>query len=168
MSRETSYLIMTIGLPYSGKSVWAKGHSKEWPIVSPDQIRYALHGHRFLHEAEPFVWATAKIMVRALFLAGHKTIVLDACNVTAARRDDWIDNLWYRKYVVMDISAEACINRALKADDEYIVPVIKGMAEKLEYDGVLYGGMDSTEMIIYVENPAEGKQVYHEGRAAEH
>ena len=80
-------LIAMVGLPRSGKSTWAKkaGH----PIVSPDAIRLALHGQRFISEAEPFVWAIAKAMVRALFLAGHSAVILDATNNTRKRRDEW-------------------------------------------------------------------------------
>lgn len=78
-------LLMTVGLPRSGKSTWAR---KQFgvPIVNPDSIRLAMHGHQFIKSAEPFVWATASTMVEALFLAGHPTVILDATNVTRATR----------------------------------------------------------------------------------
>jgi len=37
-------LILTVGLPRSGKSTWAA--KKGFPIVSPDAIRLAMHGMR--------------------------------------------------------------------------------------------------------------------------
>ena len=84
---ETKTLILTVGLPRSGKSTWARqqGH----PIVNPDSIRLALHGRPFIAEAESFVWAIAKTMVRALFSAGHNTVIVDATNTTRKRRDEW-------------------------------------------------------------------------------
>ncbi len=165
--KEKDILIMTVGLPYSGKSTWRRSQPDSWPVVSPDKIRYAIHGHRYVREAEPFVWATAKIMVRALFLAGHKTIVLDACNVSAGRRDDWKDPLWQRKYIVMDVATDACISRATVNKDFYIVPIIERMAGYLEYDGVLYGNDGNDPMAEHIESPPGDKQLYHQGRGPE-
>jgi predicted kinase len=48
-------LILTVGLPRSGKSSWSR--QQTFPVVNPDSIRLALHGLRFAPEAEPFVWA---------------------------------------------------------------------------------------------------------------
>jgi predicted kinase len=80
-------LLCMVGLPYSGKSTSAATVGA--PIVCPDAIRAALHGHKFIPEAEPMVWAVAKTMVRALFMAGHEVVVLDATNTTRARRSEW-------------------------------------------------------------------------------
>ena len=78
MHEET--LILTVGLPRSGKSIWAK--KQGIPIVNPDSIRLALHGKAFILEAEDFVWTIAYTMARALFLAGHETVIIDATNIT--------------------------------------------------------------------------------------
>jgi predicted kinase len=166
--KKQNYLIMTVGLPYSGKSSWARSmiQSERWPIVCPDQIRLAIHAQRFVPEAEPFVWATTKVMVRSLFLAGHNNVILDATSVTAGRRDDWKDPLWLRKYIVMDVSAEACIARAKVNHDDSIIPIIERMAEAMEYDGILYGQMDHP-MAKHIENPAGDNQIYHQGRGPE-
>lgn len=165
-------LIMTVGLPYSGKSTWAK--STGYPMVCPDDIRIALHGQRYLQEAEPMVWAIAKIMVRALFSAGHSRVILDATNTTAGRRDDWKHPQWIRRYVCCDISKMACIARAEQNDDHYILPIIDSMADQLEYDGILYGmhSIDSEDpqMVDHIKRPAgtkEDLQIFHEGSAAD-
>lgn len=119
-------LICTVGLPRSGKTTWAQQQMA--PIVSPDQIRYALHGQRYQALAEPMVWAIARIMVRALFLAGHESVILDATSITRKRRDDWRDPEWEVLFHELGTSAEECVRRAKALNDDYILPVIERMA----------------------------------------
>lgn len=125
-------LVATVGFPRSGKSTWAK--SQAWPIVCPDAVRLAIHDERFIGRAEPFVWATVKAMIRALFLAGHRIVILDACNTTRKRRDDWISTSreWDTFFKVIDTSGEVCGMRARQEKDEDILPVIERMAEQYE------------------------------------
>lgn len=165
-----SELILMVGLPYSGKSTIAQ--SFKHPIVCPDQIRFALHNQRYEPLAEPMVWAMAKIFVRSLFLAGHKYVILDACNTTSERRDAWTDVAWTRSYVVCDISKVACMLRAQEHNDNEIMPIIDRMSTYLEFDGILYGdnSIDSENpwMIDHIQYP-DGKlkhQIYHKGKAA--
>lgn len=121
-------LICTVGLPRSGKTTWAR--SQAWPIVNPDSIRLAIHGQRFIGDAEPFVWATAKAMVRSLFLAGHQTVILDATNTTKKRRAEWFDERWQTFFKVIDTPYPECMERA--KDDDEILPVIERMAAQWE------------------------------------
>lgn len=130
-----STLILTVGLPQSGKSTWAKAQGH--PIVNPDSIRLGLHGKPFIGEAEPFVWAIAKVMVRALFLAGHETVIVDATNTTRKRRDDWKSKDWAREFEIVLESPEVCKQRAgLSAVDtthlEGLIGAIDRMAEQYE------------------------------------
>jgi predicted kinase len=127
---ETMTLMVTVGLPYSGKSTWAR--RKGFPIVSPDAIRLALHGHRFIPEAEPMVHVHAQLMVQSLFLAGHRTVILDATHTTRKRRDEWASTKWVRHFVVVPTSKEVCLARA-EAHHDYVIPsVIERMAGQLE------------------------------------
>lgn len=123
-------LILMVSLPRSGKSTAARlmGH----PIVNPDSIRLALHGSRFLPAAEPMVWTIAKYMVKALFLAGHTTVVLDSTNTTQKRRNEWLSDDWDLSLVHINTSEEECTRRAVKELDYAIIPIIKYMAEKFE------------------------------------
>lgn len=109
-------LIMTVGLPRSGKSTWAK--KQNLPIVNPDAIRLALHSKAYECEAERMVWTIAHYMVKALFLAGHKRVILDATNTTRARREEWKapHEMWNREYKLFRASRSTCISRAIKAD----------------------------------------------------
>lgn len=130
MSLSKPVLVLTMGLPRSGKSTWARQQGV--PIVNADAIRLALHGQAFIGLAEPFVWAIAKVMVRALFIAGHDRIILDATNVTKSRRNEWKSSSWTREYQVFNTSKEECLQRALDTDQDYLVPIIEKMATDWE------------------------------------
>lgn len=128
-------LVITIGLPQSGKSTWAK--EQGLPIVSPDSIRLALHGKPYIGLSEPFVWAVAKVMVRALFLSGNEEVILDATNMTRKRRNEWQSKIWKRRYqffptrefVTAHETIENCKQRAATTcvDDEHLEGLIKAI-----------------------------------------
>jgi predicted kinase len=128
-------LILTVGLPQSGKTTWTRSQGD--PIVNPDSIRLALHGKPFIGLAEPFVWAIAHVMVRALFLAGHETVILDATNTTKKRRDEWKSESWTRSFVQIDAPPAVCKQRAAKTavDQDHadgLIAAIDRMQEKFE------------------------------------
>ena len=86
----TTEIAIMCGLPRSGKTTYAKELQKQgWTRVCPDEIRLALHGEAFIGRAEPFVWAIAETMARALLLGGHR-VVIDAVNSTVERRRQWV------------------------------------------------------------------------------
>ena len=129
-------LILTVGLPRSGKSTWARkqGH----PIVNPDAIRLALHGQRFVREAEPMVWAIAKYMVRALFGAGHQTVILDATNTNKIVRGSWLSPDWQTVVHIVPTGADVCKQRALDCGQDDLLPVIDRMfADLVDPDNVV-------------------------------
>ena len=132
VDRASWTLHLMVGLPYSGKTTLAR--QMGFPIVSPDAIRVALHGQRYVGAAEPFVWAIAYAMAEALFLAGHKDVVIDATNCTEPRRSEW-----KRRYpnVLMTLvlaDPETCRQRAKAAGDIEILPVIDRMAAEWDVD----------------------------------
>lgn len=128
-------LIVTVGLPRSGKSTWVEELRRRngWPVVSTDAIRLVIHGHRYLASAEPHVWAAAKTMVPALFLAGHELVVLDACNTTAAQRAQWRTQPWHLTaweclYKVFPPEPALCKQRAIADGMGDLLDVIGRMA----------------------------------------
>ena len=124
---EKPTLTLMVGLPYSGKTTQAL--KLGIPIVSPDAVRLALHGQRFLQEAEFLVWPMCLLMVKALFAAGHTHIVIDATYNTVKRRQFWADaGDWAVQYRIVDTPEKLCIQRAQQADDLDIVPIICRMA----------------------------------------
>ncbi len=106
-------LICPVGLPRSGKSTWAR--TLNVPIVCPDAIRLSLTGKRWFAPIEHQVWATTRTMVRALFFARHKVVILDATNWTEKVRDHFRpspDCDWTREFIWFDADAELCKKRA--------------------------------------------------------
>lgn len=122
---EKPILIATVGLPRSGKSTWSR--STPYPIVNPDSIRLAMHGQRYAKQAEPLVWATARIMVQSLFFAGHRIVILDATNVERKRRDEWQNAEWDVYFKLVNTPRDVCIQRAIDLNDPDIIPVIYRM-----------------------------------------
>jgi hypothetical protein len=102
------------------------------PIVNPDSIRLALHGQRFVGEAEPMVWTIARYMVIALFGAGHDDVIIDATNTTVKRREEWVDPRWIRVFCPMAADKNECLARAARLNDMEIVPIVEKMAAQFE------------------------------------
>ena len=123
-------LIMMMGLPRSGKSTWAKAQG--FPIVSPDAIRLALTGQRWWSPIEHQVHATARTMVRALFLAGNDTVILDDArtSLTKESREKWraSDDVPWKRYVqIIDERKGLCTSRAITAGQLDVIDVIEEM-----------------------------------------
>jgi predicted kinase len=125
-------LMLTVGLPRSGKSLWAV--KSGCPVVNPDSVRLALHGQAFVPEAEPMVWTVSLYMVRALFKAGHREVIVDATNTTRKRRDFWKSNEWVRRYAAFKADKAECIRRCKCGitTREDLIPIIERMAESYE------------------------------------
>jgi len=124
-------LIVTVGLPRSGKSTWAK--KQNLPIVSRDAIRLALHGERFIPVAEDMVRILAHYMTKSLFLAGCTTVILDECNITQKLRDKWTTSEWETEFKIFYTSENICIKRAELENDTIIIPIIKNMAKTADF-----------------------------------
>lgn len=79
-------------------------------------------------EAEPFVWAIAKVMVKSLFLTGHPVVILDATNTTSKQRAECISRDWKLYFRIIDTPVDVCL---MQGDSE-INPVINRMAAAYE------------------------------------
>ena len=134
-NRPLPLLICMMGLPRSGKSTVSKimATALSAPIVNRDSIRLALHGQRYQQLAEPMIKATAIIMVRALFLSGNETIILDETALKSSSRKFWKnDKEGDQRFFHIATPIETCLDRARSMRDEVIQPIIKKMAEYAE------------------------------------
>jgi len=127
-------LILTIGLPRSGKSMWCTSmiNKKGFVVVNPDSIRLALHGERFNPSREQEVWKIVDVMIRSLFLAVHEYVILDATNVSRKRRRKYTSPEWDTKYKVCYTGRQECIERAKADNKEDLVPVIIQMSKNYQ------------------------------------
>lgn len=147
-------LIMMVGLPRSGKSTWALAQG--YPVVCPDAIRLAKTGQRWWGPIEHEVWATARTMIRALFLAGHKIVILDATALRRKQRDEFNcsqDVLWERHMQIIDTDVEICVDRAEKTYPE-LVDIIHWFHENRELimpeeDIALWGMIKNGEPLFW-------------------
>lgn len=160
----TFKVIGMMGLPRSGKTTVARRLSRILgvPIVNRDSIRLALHGQRYQKLAEPMVKAIALVMVRALFEAGHCTVIVDETNIRRSTRDFWRDEAWVTEILSVFASPEVCLRRAKAADDEAIQSVIVRMAdgfEMLEPDEKRYDVRAIREVEKLVEDSISGVDV---------
>lgn len=129
-----SLLISMVGLPRSGKSTIVADLAKVWsaPIVRRDDIRLALHGNRYIGLAEPFVKAISLVMIRSLFLSGHKTVICDETNYSRSARDYIKSDEWNTIFHVVPTPASVCMERAIKTNQADLIPVIEEMAARYE------------------------------------
>lgn len=119
-------LILTVGLPRSGKSTWAL--KQECPVVAGDAIREAIFGKLWWPPGEHQVMMTSRTMVRSLFFAGHNKVIFDSINVTQLSRRFWLpteDCPWLLEYTVISTPFKTCIQRAIESKQEYLLPVIE-------------------------------------------
>ena len=123
-------LVLTVGLPRSGKSTWA--HQQNCPVVNRDAIRLALYHQPYIQQAEDMVSAIEMYMVRALFIAGHKKVILDATHLKEKYRKRWEDSHWIIIFEYFHALKETCIYRAIKDDRKDLIPVIERMAADAE------------------------------------
>lgn len=121
-------LILTVGFPRSGKTTWAL--QQRHPVVNRDAIRKALHDHDYIQSAEDMVSAIEIYMVKALFLAGHTTVIVDSTHLRSKYIDRWSYGNWDLQTRVFHTSAETCIERAKADERPELIPIILKMAER--------------------------------------
>lgn len=142
---DTRRLICTVGLPRSGKSTWSR--SVGYPMVNPDSIRLALYGQAFIKEAEAMVWTMATYMVKSLFIAGHKIVILDATNLSPGMRLKWINPQWETYWKVFDTDMATCIQRAIDGNRQDLISVIE--AFNSNYIPISESELDLTHSLFY-------------------
>jgi tRNA uridine 5-carbamoylmethylation protein Kti12 len=122
-------LIAMMGLPRSGKSTIARSLSKALgaPIVSRDALRLAVHGQRYEGAAEPLIRALDIYMVRALFGAGHETVIVDETNYSPEARAHLEDPNWEIQWYPVLTHPDLCKERAKATNQPDLLPVIDEM-----------------------------------------
>jgi len=128
-------LFFTLGLPRGGKTTLRNYFKNKCVIVSADDLRYIIYGERYNQNRENEVWEHRKYLLNYLMSQG-KDIFIDETNTTKKRRESLIMMAKEYNYIItcfyINTSESVCIKRAEVENDQYIIPIIKRMAEQLE------------------------------------
>lgn len=87
-------IIMTRGIPGSGKSTWAKqavldAKPGEWIRINRDDLRAMLHAGRFVQGVtEHQIVALRNALIEAAFISGAKVVVVDDTNLTERHENE--------------------------------------------------------------------------------
>jgi predicted kinase len=126
-------VVLSIGLPGSGKSTWFKRHNI-LPLSS-DMVRILLFDDVTEQRYQDLVFSTLRSMLRARLLARRPWNYLDATNLSPHERRSWIKlahDFGYEAHAVFfDVPPEVCIERNHRRERNVPEDVMQRMAQKL-------------------------------------
>ena len=121
------------GLPRSGKSSWIENNKTNEVVLSADNLRYLVYNQRFWNDGEPLMWSLHSVILKMLLQQGND-IIIDETNTTPKRRQPIIkiakDHGYTVECVYITTPKEACLERAIKLNDDIIQPVIERMSNE--------------------------------------
>jgi predicted kinase len=128
-------LIMTVGLPGSGKTAWALGQGL--PVVSPDEhckLHYGVRFDMLLPDERQEALYYLKYQTQAMLNYGFNKVILDACNLTIADRNIWANKAWRRIFEYVYCPLPFCKQRvaARDLDGDFSMDELEEMAKRLE------------------------------------
>jgi predicted kinase len=126
-------VVLSIGLPGSGKSTWFKRHNI-LPLSS-DMVRILLFDDVTEQRYQDLVFSTLRSMLRARLLAKRPWNYVDATNLSPHERRSWVKlarDFGYEAHAVFfDVPAEVCMERNKRRDRNVPEEVMRRMANKL-------------------------------------
>jgi len=126
-------VVLSIGLPGSGKSTWFKRHNI-LPLSS-DMVRILLFDDVTEQRYQDLVFSTLRSMLRARLLARRAWNYVDATNLSPHERRSWIKlahDFGYEAHAVFfDVPPEVCIERNRRRERNVPEDVMLRMANKL-------------------------------------
>lgn len=131
-------LILTIGLPGSGKSWWADQCQRDAPegevvVVERDRVREELTGDRRRHTHEVEVTVLCHDRVEAGLRAG-KTVIISDTNIRRKYRRPWEMmalslGATYEERSFLDVPLETCLERNALREDPVPLFVYENMGK---------------------------------------
>ena len=90
--KEKGNLVITVGLPRSGKSTWIEENKDKTDaiVISNDWIRENILGTHYHKASNAIVWTISDASLRILLSQG-KTVILDGANHTKSVRKFFVD-----------------------------------------------------------------------------
>jgi len=126
-------VVLSIGLPGSGKSTWFKRHNI-LPLSS-DMVRILLFDDVTEQRYQDLVFSTLRSMLRGRLLAKRPWNYVDATNLSPHERRSWVKlahDFGYEAHAVFfDVPAEVCMERNRRRERNVPEDVMRRMANKL-------------------------------------
>ena len=164
LPRPKGAVVLSIGLPGSGKSTWFKRHNI-LPLSS-DMVRILLFDDVTEQRYQDLVFSTLRSMLRARLLARRPWNYVDATNLSPHERRSWIKlahDFGYEAHAVFfDVPPEVCIERNRRRERNVPEDVMQRMAGKLRPPKFEEGFAKIT--VVRLKGKAEGSAVPEEPR----
>jgi adenylate kinase len=153
-------LHVMVGIPGSGKSTYCSFAFSGLPIVSLDAIRQAAFNTINVTGSDnDTVLLMAEIMVKSLFYAGHREVVIDGTHSTESMRNFWRrPTLWSRKFHVIEGDVNVSIKRITKdylldQSNPYFTELIRNLPEiKTRFQSIASFELDENDKVIHVNS----------------